>query len=293
MILSKFLSKKIKSYLKPAYYIIIKILLPKSLLLNKYGLVAIGERNRMFKNPRWVTLDIVGNPDFKLDLESISKGLPFKSESLRSIYSSHNLEHISLKSAKLFFSEARRILKKGGELLLDVPCAETIYKLIGTYINDPNDKKLNRFLKSFKISDYEFKLTHATCPSNKDVPKEWINHPVNQLSQLIACYVNGIDDNHLAVINNPNEVIKAYKDLDMEDFFEFLFNQLPNGMRYSGGHCEAWYPKKIYKILEKEGFEIVFRFSGESQILEKDMVPDKNVPSRDAYSFKVSAIKVD
>ena len=78
----------------------------------------------------------------------------------------------------------------------------------------------------------------------------------------------------------------------MDDFFEYLFNQLPKGMRYSGGHCEAWYPDKAKRFLEKEGFKTTFRYLGESQTLNKKIIPDRGDPSRDAYSFKISAVKV-
>ena len=295
--LFKFLSsRKFKLFifhkLLPVYNSVLKIILPKSFLLKNYGLLAIGEKMRIYKNPRWVTLDLIGNPDIKLNLEDISKGLPFQSNSLMSIYSSHNLEHISITSSISFFREAKRILRIGGELLLDVPCAETIYKLIGTSINDPDNLKLKRFLKEYEIYDELLKLTYETCPSNKNVPIEWINHPINQLSQIIACYMNRIDSVHLPVINDPEKVIAAYKDLSMDDFFEYLFNKLPKKMRYSGGHCEAWYPQKVKKFLDKEGFVTNFRFPGESETLKRSMIPDRLSPIRDAYSFKISAIKI-
>ena len=72
----KILIKNIKKILGPFTIFLIKLVLPKSFLLRKYGLLAIGERNRMIKNPRWVTLDVVGNPDIKLNLEDISKKTP-------------------------------------------------------------------------------------------------------------------------------------------------------------------------------------------------------------------------
>ena len=77
----------------------------------------------------------------------------------------------------------------------------------------------------------------------------------------------------------------------MDDFFEYLFAKIPPGMRYSGGHCEAWYPEKAKRFLEKEGFITTFRFTGESQTLIKNMIPDRGDPFRDAYSFKISAVK--
>ena len=42
-----------------------------------------------------------------------------------------------MESALFFFNEVYRILKKGGELILDVPCAKTTYDLIGLSINEP------------------------------------------------------------------------------------------------------------------------------------------------------------
>ena len=63
------------------------------------------------------------------------------------------------------------------------------------------------------------------------------------------------------------------------------------GKRYSGGHCEAWYPEKLSNILEKKGFKTSLIF-GESELFDRTMVPDKDTPARDAYSFKMSAIKL-
>ena len=72
---NKQLKRKLYLRLIPIYNLALQKILPKSFLLKKYKLVAIGERMRMYKNPRWVTLDIVGNPDIKLNLQDISNGL--------------------------------------------------------------------------------------------------------------------------------------------------------------------------------------------------------------------------
>ena len=43
---------------------------------------------------------------------------------------------------------------------------------------------------------------------------------------------------------------------------------MPKGKRYSGGHYEAWYPKKVAKILEQKGFDTSIRAHKESRIID-------------------------
>ena len=77
----------------------------------------------------------------------------------------------------------------------------------------------------------------------------------------------------------------------MDEFFDYLFDQMPKGQRYSGGHCEAWYPEKVAKILEQKGFDTSIRAHKESRILDPKLVPERFFYERDYLSFKISAIK--
>jgi predicted SAM-dependent methyltransferase len=69
----------------------------------------------------WIASDINGYGDIKMDF---TKPLPFPSNSVDRIYSSHILEHFSYPNPMIpFLKECVRILKVGGEFSISVPDA--------------------------------------------------------------------------------------------------------------------------------------------------------------------------
>lgn len=87
----------------------------------------------------WVTIDMNGSCDIYWDLR---KGIPFPNDSLKKIYSSHFLEHLSFAEAQQFLDECKRVLLPGGQFSICVPNAR-IY--IEAYVNRiPLDE--NKFL---------------------------------------------------------------------------------------------------------------------------------------------------
>ena len=83
----------------------------------------------------WTTIDLYG-ADIVHDLRA---GIPFSSNSVDRIYTSHMLEHIPYRELLIFLNECYRVLKKGGELSVCVPNA-------GFYINAYSEKK---YFKSY------------------------------------------------------------------------------------------------------------------------------------------------
>lgn len=71
--------------------------------------------------PGWVTVDFDKHfkPDILHDLTVFP--YPFDDESVQYIFSSHWLEHLSYKNARLFLAECFRILEPGGAIRLSVP----------------------------------------------------------------------------------------------------------------------------------------------------------------------------
>ena len=65
----------------------------------------------------WITIDLVG-ADLSYDLRN---GIPFLSDSVDRIYTSHMLEHIPYRELVIFLNECHRVLKDGGELSVCVP----------------------------------------------------------------------------------------------------------------------------------------------------------------------------
>jgi predicted SAM-dependent methyltransferase len=68
----------------------------------------------------WITIDISKTCDIYWDLR---RGIPFPNESLKKIYSSHFLEHLSFKEAQQFLDECKRVLVPYGKFLICVPNA--------------------------------------------------------------------------------------------------------------------------------------------------------------------------
>lgn len=77
----------------------------------------------------WVTIDISNGSDIYWDL---SKGIPFPTESVRMIYSSHFLEHLSFPQIQKLLDECKRVLVPGGKFSICVPSAR-IY--LEAYVN--------------------------------------------------------------------------------------------------------------------------------------------------------------
>jgi len=67
----------------------------------------------------WITIDFTG-ADICHDLRN---GIPFPSDSVDRIYTSHMLEHISYRDLLVFLDECYRVLKKGGSFSVCVPDA--------------------------------------------------------------------------------------------------------------------------------------------------------------------------
>ena len=72
----------------------------------------------------------------------LRRGIPFPDESLKKIYSSHFLEHLSFREAQRFLDECKRVLVPGGQFSICVPNAR-IY--IEAYLNS-NSFDVNKFL---------------------------------------------------------------------------------------------------------------------------------------------------
>jgi predicted SAM-dependent methyltransferase len=68
----------------------------------------------------WINLDYKAQHPSVVEANLIQK-LPFESESVDIVYSSHFIEHIPKHQVESFFAECHRILKKGGQFRFVVP----------------------------------------------------------------------------------------------------------------------------------------------------------------------------
>jgi len=271
---------------------ILRLFLPKRLLLKLFGYVAIGETKRLFRYPLWVTVDLVGYPDFKIKVDG-NFNLPFLDNSLKALYSSHNIEHISLEGVHSFFREASRVLKSGGEFLIDIPCSKKAYSMLKIASENKSNISLKNYLEGLEITDYAFEKSTKILSSNSNYASDVIRHPYNMIiNGIIASYMSpSYNSCLLPVIHDPLVIDEVLNKFSMDEFFNYIYDSIPFGYRYSGGHCEAWYDDKLAMLLFEYGFEVNIRQHKESKLLPKFLVPDRDYIRRDKWSVKISAIK--
>lgn len=93
----------------------------------------------------WITIDIDENADISWDLKF---GIPLNNNSVKKIYSSHFMEHLTYKEGQVLLDECLRVLVSGGVFSVCVPNSK-IY--IEAYANDHvlDDKQFFRYEKGF------------------------------------------------------------------------------------------------------------------------------------------------
>jgi len=105
-----------------------------NVLLDRFGVVKRGLRMLGLLSDAHMT----SWPDEIVYLD-LRKPLPFKNESVDSIYSSHLLEHLYLFDARALLAESRRVLPPGGVLRLALPDAERIAAELLNGVTDGTD----------------------------------------------------------------------------------------------------------------------------------------------------------
>ncbi|MFI5335178.1 MAG: class I SAM-dependent methyltransferase [Opitutales bacterium] len=92
----------------------------------------------------------------------IRRGLPFRDQSLRGVFSEHCLEHFDLPEALILLREIRRVLQPGGTVRIIVPDGE-IY--LRTYLRHLNGDHHGRF--PFQEADDQGKLWTPIASVNR------------------------------------------------------------------------------------------------------------------------------
>ena len=259
-------------------------LLPCAFLLRTFRLASIGDRVRV--SAFHVCVDVVGKPDIVHNLLDCT-AFPFRSNSLRSIYSAHCLEHLSDPAARTFFDESFRALRSGGELLLDLPDPHKAFAMMRTFLENPEDGLLQRYLRDMKITQQKLDQ-RLRNHSDSTALRGWADHPLNVVSfAIFANYLNpAFDSEHLPVIHDPKILEQAVRNMSLDEFAEFILLSLPGTLRFSGGHCNVWTRDKICTFAHSAGFEIFSRVHKESLSLPSFLVPDSAFGRRDIWSHK-------
>ena len=253
------------------YFILRKLLINLG-ILERIGYQALGEKNTYFINP-------------------------FKNNSLNIIYTSHNLEHLTSETSDNFFRECKRLLKRNGEILIEVPDAEYIHMNALNYIKDENTESINQLLNygtqnnQIFFSDYVFNYY-----SNFENSRKWLRNPLVMVyGGYLGCFMDPPHQScHIPIIKNPKIIAEKMTELKMTDFFDWWFDHMTPEQKNSGGHTSAWYLEKIKRKGSEWGFEISPRHFRESskiyKIFQKYFIPDR--PHRGFTSLRVKAIKI-
>jgi len=268
-------------------------------LSKKLGLVellsfyALGEKNSYCINPLYFTID-VDDADSIIIFEGKNAILPINTDKAAILYTSHNLEHLTDDASNKFFSEAYRCLKPGGELLIEVPDCEHLYKeyLSGNWdkINLEGHKGVS-YHNNFRLSTEEKSLIKALQGEDMFHMTEMQHITLlNVLSSYRSPAYTGIGG---TVVVSENKFNLAINELTMDKFFTWCLLLKSIEQQESGGHSSNWYPNRLLNVLNQRGFKASLRGYREGKTLAgiKSMVlvPDRN--HRSFYSFRVSAIK--
>ena len=267
----------------------VRKLLPSWFLLRYVGFVSVGDRVRV--TAFHVCLDVVGSPDIRHNLSN-EESLPLRSASIRSIYSAHCLEHIPDPAAEIFLKEAFRVLRPGGELLIDVPDPDRAFSMLHLALTDPEHIFFQRYIRDMRITRSKIDQRVATHFDGNS-PSEWALDPLNVITfAIFANYLNPpFASEHLPVLHDPEIIAQRVRTMSTEQFAKWAVDSLPNELRYSGGHCNFWTAAKMTKFAIDAGFDIASRVHGESRRRSSLLVPDSAFERRDIWSAKYSLIK--
>ncbi len=123
-----------------------------NILNRKEIYVEIGSGSKKGTN-NWITIDLANGADIQMNL---LQKWPFPDNTITKIYSSHFLEHFSIKDIKFILSECHRVLKEDGSLITCVPDA-SIY--IKAYTNNET-LDLDNWLRYKPAVDFNTKIDY-------------------------------------------------------------------------------------------------------------------------------------
>lgn len=256
--------------------------IPLKFLLKNFGFVAMGERYR--PNPFFLTIDAVQS-DFNCIFRADTK-LPFTNESIKILYSSHNLEHFQEQVASNYFREAHRVLMHGGELLIEVPDCKLYYEAYTNYAKNLDKEKLLN-LTNFSFCEQVIENIKKNQPEGD---LNLLNDVRTKFALAVSCYCEPpFLGPHTPVLHAVDNFDEAFRSMSMDNFFSWLISAQSQEQISSGGHCSAWYPEKLIKSLESEGFSASIRDYKCSRKIPSWLVPDRK--HRTFGSFRISAIK--
>lgn len=212
----------------------------KSLEQKKFLNVGAGN----FKHIYWTNVDkLTDYYKTDIDLEGYIEWdllsgdiLECEDSSVEIVYTSHTLEHVTDAGGEHFFSEAFRVLKRGGVLRVVLPDMELAYD---AYVSDDVD-----FFSIFKLPD--------------SVAEGSLNPPLYQifLHEFATCLstISEPKQHHLNITQADFDEI--FNEYDRDEAFNYFIDKidLRTQEQYPGNHIN-WYTRdKVRGMLEAAGF---------------------------------------
>ena len=184
----------------------------------------------------------------QLDGDYINKNtvLPYNDNVINFIYSSHFIEHVSDEVAHNIFSEANRILKKGGAFRIITP---DFKKIQLTIINQ--DKSLFDSIGWRGRDEWSDQGISYTI---ENLALHWFSNYQN------CSYIDSETNNRPKDFYrgppklNKDDVYKMAKKLSTLDFGSWVISHIPKEYITNGGHISTWTHEKFSKFFEKYGF---------------------------------------
>lgn len=241
---------------------------------NIYGEKAVVQRAfynigaGIFNHPAWTNIDHYSKHykqnfvHLDIDLENFDS-FPINDETAYVVYSSHTVEHISMKASEKMFEETYRILKPGGFFRVTTPDATFFWDSL-----IENDKSIWRYL----FINQQYVDEHS-------IKELLVNYFATQVSSNEVMMKRIIDDGRAK--GKMNDVL---------DFFIY-FCDIEKQRVNPGWHMNWWSIEKMKRILKKVGFGNVYESSyGKSKcpVLKNTTYFDSTHPHISLY---VEAIK--
>ncbi len=144
----------------------------------------------------WTTVDMTRKCDIYWNLKN---GIPFPSNSVKRIYSSHFLEHLPFTDGQSFLQESLRVLSPGGEFSICVPNARL-------------------YIDAYMAGTLPFEEKQLYIPAiNRTTPIDYIN------------YMAYMDGNHYYMFDKENLLCRleqaGFKDVMSREFDPELDNK--------------------------------------------------------------------
>ena len=189
----------------------------------------------IFNHPAWTNIDHYSDRykqnyvHLDVDLENYD-ALPIENDSAYAVYSSHTVEHISMKAAEKMLEETHRILKPGGFFRVTTPNASLFWKSLVD-----NDKYLWKYL-----------FLDQAYSENRSVKEMLIDYFASQIS---------LDETLLEKVVNDKK-----SEGRMEDVLDFFisFCNIEKQKLHPEGHMNWWSTEKMSALLKKAGFDEVY-----------------------------------